>query len=123
MEQVLFKEKFPLYTKTIEKRYTMQELTDYFRNKIEEHPIAGFITMFDHYAYTSAKPEHAIAEDIVDVKNVVFCFGKEIPHPYVPAVRPRSIAVCETKESFVISFMEAPNEKLTQVMIDWVEAL
>jgi hypothetical protein len=101
----------------------MDELIEYFQAKIEAHPVAVYITLFDHYAHTSAKEEAQIAEDIVDVKNIVFCFGKEIPNPKVPAVRPRSIAITETKENFVIAFMEAPNEKLSQTMVEWVEAL
>jgi hypothetical protein len=121
MQSVNFKDKFPLYTTTISKEsYSIDELIKYFKAKIESHPIAGFITIFDHYAYTSAKEEHNIPEDILDVKNVIFCFGKEIANPLVPAVRPRSIAIVETKDNFTISFMEAPNGKLTQVMVDWV---
>jgi hypothetical protein len=123
MQFEIFKEKFPIYTKSIPKTKTMDELIEYFQAKIEAHPVAVYITLFDHYAHTSAKEEAQIAEDIVDVKNIVFCFGKEIPNPKVPAVRPRSIAITETKENFVIAFMEAPNEKLSQTMVEWVEAL
>ncbi len=123
MQQLLFKEKFPLYTTTIKTDKSIDELIDYFKQKIDEHPIAGFITLFDHYSYTTAKAEYSIAEEIVDVKNVIFCFGKDITHPNVPAVRPRSIAITKTTENYVISFMEAPNEKLTEVMIKWVEEL
>ena len=123
MQSVNFKDKFPLYTTTISKDRSIDELVEYFKAKIEAHPIAGFITIFDHYAYTTAKEVHEVAEEIVDVKNVIFCFGKEIQNPLVPAVRPRSIAIVETKENFTISFMEAPNEKLSQVMVEWVKEL
>ncbi len=123
MEKLLFKDKFPLYTTTISKEKSIDELVEYFKEQIEKHPVAGFITVFDHYAYTTAKEEHQVAEGIVDVKNVVFCFGKEIAHPNVPAVRPRSIAITEMEDKFVISFLEAPNDALTQVMVGWVEAL
>ena len=123
MQQLLFKEKFPLYTVTISSKKSIDELIEYFKAKIDAHPIAGFITIFDHYAYTTAKEEHSIADDIVDVKNIIFCFGKDIAHPNVPAVRPRSIAITKTKENYIISFLEAPNEKLTKVMIEWVEEL
>ena len=123
MQQFLFKEKFPLYTTTIATQKSIDELVEYFKEKIDAHPVAGFITVFDHYAYTTAKEEHSIAEGIVDVKNVIFCFGKEIAHPNVPAVRPRSIAITKMTNSYVISFLEAPNEKLTEVMIGWVKEL
>ncbi len=124
MDYIQFKDKYPVYTTTVEKKdRSLDDLVEYFQAKIKAHPIAGFITVFDHYAYTSAKEEHNIAEEITGVKNVVFCFGKEIPNVTVPAVRPRSIAVVETKENFTVSFLEAPNEKLTQVMIEWVKEL
>ncbi len=123
MQPLLFKDKFPLYTTTISTQKSIDELIKYFKEKIDAHPVAGFITVFDHYAYTTAKEEHSIADGILDVKNVIFCFGKEIAHPNVPAVRPRSIAITKMKDSYVISFLEAPNEKLTQVMIEWVKEL
>jgi hypothetical protein len=123
MKQELFKDKYPIYTLEIAKNKTMDELVEYFKTKIQNHPIAGFITLFDHYGYTTAKEEHNVAEGIVDVKNVIFCFGKEIANPKVPAVRPRSIAITEMQDSFIISFLEAPNEKLTLVMVDWVKEL
>ncbi len=123
MQQLLFKEKFPLYTSTITTSKSIDELVEYFKAKIDAHPVAGFISVFDHYAFTTAKEEYHIAEDIVDIKNVLFCFGKEIANPFVPAVRPRSIAITKTTNNYVISFLEAPNEKLTEVMISWVEEL
>ncbi len=123
MQFELFKNKFPLYSTHLPKSKTMQELIEYFKAKIEAHPVATFITVFDHYTHTTSKEVHEIAEDIEDVKNIVFCFGKEIPNPLVPAVRPRSIAITQRKDDFVIAFMEAPNEKLTQTMIEWVNNL
>ncbi len=123
MQQLLFKNKFPLYTTTISTQKSIDELVEYFKAKIDAHPVAGFITVFDHYAYTTAKEEHSVAEGIEDVKNVIFCFGKEIAHPNVPAVRPRSIAITKMTDNYVISFLEAPNEKLTEVMIGWVKEL
>jgi hypothetical protein len=35
------------------------------------------------------------------------------------AVRPRSIGIAEFKEKFSIEFLEAPNEKLHDVMEEW----
>ena len=101
----------------------MDELIDFYKAKIEAHPVAEFIAIFDHFAHTKAKKEHNIAEEIIDVKNIIFCFGKEIPNALVPAVRPRSIAITEFEEKFVVAFMEAPNEKLTAVMQEWTKEL
>jgi len=123
MEFEIFKEKFPIYTATKPKTKSMDEVIAYFKEKIDAHPVAVFITVFDHYAHTSAKENAVIAEGIEDVKNVVFCFGKEIPNAKVPAVRPRSIAITQTQDSFIIALMEAPNEALTQTMIEWVKEL
>jgi len=118
-----FKEKFPIYTTEVSKSKTMDEIIDFYKAKIEAHPVATFITIFDHYAHTSSKDDAVIGEGIKDVKNVVFCFGKEIPNAKVPAVRPRSIAITELEDKFVIAFMEAPNEKLTTVMQEWTKEL
>ena len=64
-----------------------------------------------------------INPDILDAKNIVFCFGKAIPNTKILAVRPRSIAVAELKDKFVVEFMEAPNEQMHKVMEDWALAL
>ncbi|MCK5851293.1 MAG: hypothetical protein KAH23_10290, partial [Kiritimatiellae bacterium] len=61
-----------------------------------------------------------MAENITAAKNVLFCFGKKLPDPKMLSVRPRSIGVCETKSHYVISFLEAPNPMLTEIMISWV---
>lgn len=37
--------------------------------------------------------------------------------------RPRSIGVCELDDSFAISFLEAPNPVMHQIMLDWVADL
>jgi hypothetical protein len=52
-----------------------------------------------------------------------FCFGLEIPTPEVLAVRPRSIGVCETKNSFVINFLVAPNETANDTMKSFIKEI
>ena len=127
MKQSTFKEKYPVWTLEINKDEVEQksaaEIVEYFKKKIEAHPIAKFITIFKHYDHTSSLPEHHIAPEIKDIENVIFCFGKEIPTTKVVAVRPRSIAVCELEDRFVIEFMEAPNENLHKVMENWAKEL
>jgi len=127
MKQTIFKDKYPVYTLELDKQEVAQksvdEIIEYFKNKIEAHPIAKFIAIFDHYAHTSSLAEGKIADEIKDLKNIIFCFGKEIPNTKVAAVRPRSIAVCELEDKFVIEFLEAPNETLHKVMEQWSKDL
>ncbi len=127
MKQTNFLDKYPVWTLELEKNEVAQKSIDaiisYFKAKIEAHPIATFIAIFDHYGHTSSLKEGVIAPEIKDVKNIIFCFGKEIPNTKVAAVRPRSIGVCELENSWVIEFIEAPNEKLHQVMEQWAKEL
>ena len=127
MKQTNFLDKYPVWTLELDKSEVAQksvdEIVSYFKEKIETHPVAKFIAEFDHYAHTSSLSDGVIAPEIKDVKNVIFCFGKEIPNTKVAAVRPRSIAICELEDSWVIEFVEAPNEKLHKVMEQWAKDL
>ncbi len=127
MQQTIFKEKYPLYSYTVKKeeisKKSVDEIIAYFKEKIDAHPIATFIAIFDHYTHTTSLAEHTIHPDIKDVKNIIFCFGAEIPTSKVAAVRPRSIGVCDMGDSFVIDFMEAPNEKANAFMEEWTKSL
>jgi hypothetical protein len=127
LESLHFKEKYPLIRMERPKSRTrfksVDEIIAYLQGEIAKHPVATYIGVFDHYAHTKSLPEGEIAEDIVEAKNILFCFGKELPVPEVLAVRPRSIGVCETKESFVVSFMEAPNPAANESMKSWIGAL
>jgi hypothetical protein len=127
MKQTNFLDKYPVWTLELLKSEVAQkscdEIIDYLKSKVEAHPIATFITVFDHYAHTSALEGGVIAPEIKDVKNLIFCFGKEIPNTKVAAVRPRSMAVCELEDKWVIEFIEAPNETLHGVMEDWAKSL
>jgi len=127
MKQTIFKDKYPLWSLQLQKDEikfsTTNEIVDYFIKKIIAHPIATYITTFDHYKHTTSLEKHKIAPDIKDVKNIIFCFGKEILDTKVAAIRPRSIAVCELESSFVIEFLEAPNEKLHITMEEWAKSL
>lgn len=126
MKKTVFMDKYPIYSLEIPKnemRFSfMHEIIAYFINKIEAHPIAQFISVFDHYAHTKALKGEMV-EGLVDAKNVIFCFGSTIPNLHVLAVRPRSIAVCEMQDSFVVEFLEAPKEELHKLMEEWAKAL
>jgi hypothetical protein len=100
-----------------------QEIIDYLEDKIKSHPVATYIATFDHYTHTKNLPEHSMDEKIIDVKLVVFCFGKELPIPEIASVRPRSIAVVEHKDDFVISFLDAPNPQAHDTMTAWVKGV
>jgi len=127
MKQTIFKDKYPVYTLELDKneieQQSVSEIVEYFKKKIDAHPIAKFIAVFDHMAHTKSLKDAQINPEIKDVQNVIFCFGKEILNTKVAAVRPRSIAVCELEDKFVIEFLEAPNETLHNVMEDWSKAL
>lgn len=127
MKQITVMEKYPVYTIEIVKDKTtyksVDEVLAYLKNKIENHPIATFIGEFDHYTHTSSLEVGEISESIKDAKNIIFCFGKALPKPEMLAIRPRSIGVAEMADSFVVSFMEAPNADAHAAMVKWVEGI
>ncbi len=124
MIKTIFMDKYPVYTLEILKSETslknVDEILSYYKEKIDEHNIAVFISMFDHYAHTKVLGGE-INPDILDAKNIVFCFGAAMPNTKILAARPRSIGVAELKDSFMIEFIEAPNEKLHDVMELWTK--
>ena len=121
------KGKFPIVSGEYSKQQlgieTVDELCQYFLDKIAGHPFARYITTFDHYEHIMNIEGHEISDDIVAAKNIIFCFGKKFPNPRILAVRPRSIGICESGSKIIISFLEAPNDALTELMIKWVEEL
>ena len=126
MQQTLFKDKYPIFSYEINKNETdkssVSEIIAYYKEKIDAHPIAIYIATFDHYAHTTSI-DGTINPSIKDMKNIIFCFGAEIPSSKVAAVRPRSIGVCDLGDKFVIDFMEAPNDKANDFMQMWTKSL
>jgi hypothetical protein len=122
MKKTIFMDKYPVYTLELDKneitQKTAMEIIEYFKENIDAHPIAKFISIFDHYEHTQ-NINGDINPEILDAKNIVFCFGAAIPNTKMIAARPRSIGVAELKDKFVIEFLEAPNEKLHEVMEQW----
>jgi len=127
MKQITVMEKYPVYTLKISKNETeyknIDEIFSYLKKQIEEHPIAVYIGEFNHYAHTSSLEVGEISTDIKDAKNILCCFGKVLPKPEVLAVRPRAIGVAELDNSFVISFLEAPNPDANMAMEKWVKGI
>ncbi len=127
MKSMTIKDTYPIQAITITKdeaRFkTTNEIINYLEEKVKAHPVATYIATFDHYTHTKNLPEHSMNKDIIDVKLVVFCFGKELPVPEMAAIRPRSIAVVEKEKEFVLSFMDAPNPQAHDTMIEWVKGV
>jgi len=127
MKSKLIKDTYPIQATVIQKSETNFSNTDeivlYLEQSISKHPVATFIATFDHYTHTRGLSDHVMSEDVIDVKNVIFCFGKELPIPEMAAVRPRSIAIVEEEDKFTVSFMDAPNPQAHDTMISWVKGI
>lgn len=115
--------KHPIFTLEIARDETsfgsVDAICGYLRACIEAHRAAVFIAEFDHYAHTRALPEGQIADGIRAAKNLVFCFGIALPTAQALAVRPRSIGVAETRQGFLVTFMEPPMPIANAAMEDW----
>jgi hypothetical protein len=127
MKQTVVMEKYPVFEIDIKKDETtfksVDEIIAYLKDKIESHPVAVYISIFDHYSHTKSLADGKLSEDILDAKNIICCFGKELPKANLLAVRPRSIGVAELKDEFVISFLEAPNPVANSAMESWVKSI
>jgi len=127
MEKTLFKETYPIYKTTIMKtnlpHTSIDELFAFLKEEIQIHPVATYIGEFDHYSHTKGLKEGKISPEIINAKNILFCFGKELMIPEVLAVRPRSIGIAEMEDKFVVSFMQAPNPAANESIQKWVQAL
>ncbi len=121
------KDTYPIQAAVIgkdESRFSnTDEIIAYLKETIEKHPVAAYIATFDHFTHTKNLPDHEMDEKIVDVKIIVFCFGKELPKPQIASVRPRSIAVVEESDKFTVTFMDAPNPKTHDAMVKWVQGI
>jgi len=126
VEKTMFMDKYPVYTLKLEKQEiaykNVSEIVTYFKQKIENHKIAKFIAVFDHYTHTVAL-NGLILEGLKDAQNVIFCFGAAIPNTKILAARPRSIGICEFDDYFVVEFIEAPKEELHALMETWAKGL
>jgi hypothetical protein len=127
MKQNLLEERYPVFSLEVEKSETsfrsVDEIIGHLKQRIESHRIARFIAIFDHYSHTMELNEGQISEEILDAKNIIFCFGITLPNPYAMAVRPRSIGVVELAENFLITFMEAPMPVANVAMEKWAKAV
>jgi len=120
-------EKYPVVALEVAKDETtfkdVNEILAHLKSKIDSHPVATYIAIFDHYSHTDSLEEGKLSSDILDAKNIICCFGKELPNPFVMGVRPRAIGVAEMADKFVVSFMEAPNPVAQEAMVSWVKSI
>ena len=127
MEKTTFMDRYPVHSLTIEKNETnfttVDEIMEHLQSLIAKNPVATFITIFDHYTHTTSLEEGKINPEIKDAKNLIFCFGKQIPNPKILAVRPRSIGVTELENSFSIDTLEAPNAQLHETLVKWIHSI
>lgn len=126
MTKSILLDKYPIYSIEIAKSNithdSVDTIVEFFQEKISTHPIAKFIALFDHYEHTSSI-NGEINPTIKAAKNLIFCFGAAIPNTKILAARPRSIAIAELDDSFMIEFMQAPVDPLQTTMESWVKEL
>ena len=126
MKRSILLDTHPMYSMEISKSEAkvsnIDEIITHFKQKIEENPEAVFITVFDHYAHTK-ELNGEILDTVVNARNLLFCFGHAIKNIEVLAFRPKSIAICETKESFILEFLETPRPEVNAWMQSWIKEL
>jgi hypothetical protein len=126
MTQKLFMDKYPINTIKLSKNNTehktVAEILDTLKSKIDQHKIATYIGLFDHYTHTKSL-DGDIMDGMLDAQNIIFSFGPAIPNSEILSVRPRSIGVTEFEDRFELCFMDAPKEQLTELMISWIKSI
>ncbi|WP_319485941.1 DUF6858 family protein [uncultured Cohaesibacter sp.] len=126
MDRVIYKGKYPVLELDIAKTRTrarsVDEIIAALLQHIDGNPAIAYLGIFDHYAHTMSLGG-AVADGVVDAKNLLFCFGKTIPDLSVLAVRPRSIGILDLGDHFHITFLEPPQDGVTRQLVSWCEAL
>lgn len=126
MQRVMLKDTYPVYVIEIPKSETSCQDTDQviakLQTQIDADSSIHFIGLFDHLEHTRAIGGE-INPAIQGAKEIVFCFGKQLPDPKMLAVRPRAIGVADIGDHFVVSFMEAPVAPANDAMRSWVEGV
>ena len=127
MNKTVLSDMYLVHTQEISKANTnytsVQEIEIFLKAQIAAHPIATYIATFDHYAHTASLEGGVIPGNIKASINVMCCFGMAIPSAVFMAVKPMSMAVVETANSFVLSFIQAPAPSAQQAMESWVGAI
>ena len=126
MKKTIIMKKYPVCTVEIKKNETtfqnVSEIIIHLKILIEKHPVAKYIEIFNNYEHTSSL-NGEINPAIKDAQILIFCFGPAIPNTKILAARPRSFGIAELEDKFLIEFLEAPREQLTEVMEAWSKSL
>lgn len=126
MKQLLLQEKYPIFVLEIGKQETtcisVDDIAERLKAAIAADSRVAWIADFDHFAHTQ-KLGGTIATEIKAARNLVFCFGLQLPNPQVLAVRPRSIGIADCGDKFVVNFLEAPMKPANEAMEGWAKAL
>ena len=126
MKKTILMDKYPIFSLEVTKSETtftsVSEIINYLKGLVDNHPVAKYIALFNHYEHTKSMEDGVVNDEIKDAQNLIFCFGKQLPTTKILAVRPRSIGVSELENSFVIDFLEVPNEQLHQVTETWAKS-
>ncbi len=127
MKRSMLLDKYPVYSTELAKSdiacRDADEVMARLRADVEAHPAATYIGEFDHYAHVAAQAEGQIADGIKAAKHILFCVANAIPNPVIGAARPRSVSVTEMEDKFVISYLEAPVDKVNDRLAQWVDGL
>jgi len=126
MKQMLLQEKYPIFVLEIGKQETtckdVNDIAGRLKAAIAADSRVAWIADFDHFAHTQ-KLGGAIAPEIKAARNLVFCFGLQLPNPQVLAVRPRSIGIADCGDKFIINFLEAPMKPANDAMEAWAKSI
>lgn len=127
MKQKILMEKYPIFELEVDFNETtlknVDEVIEYLKVQIDNHPVARYIAVFNHYGHTKELEGGSMSDDIKDAKNIICCFGKELPKPEILALRPRSIGVAQMNDKFIVSFLEAPNPMANNAMESWAKSI
>jgi len=127
MKQKILMEKYPIFELEVDFNETtlknVDEVIEHIKVQIDNHPVARYIAIFDHYGHTKELEGGSMSDEIKDAKNIICCFGKELPKPEILALRPRSIGVAQMNDKFIVSFLEAPNPMANNAMESWAKSI
>ena len=116
----------PMYSLEILKSETTfkeaDEIITHLKIRIAENPEGVFITVFNHYQHTQ-EIDGKIMDSVVAAKNLIFCFGHSINDIPTLAFRPKSIAIIETKDSFILEFLETPRPEVNAWVQGWIKEI
>jgi len=126
MQQKIINEKFPVYYQEIMKESTpyrnITEIIDALKAGLAKNPSSQIIAVFDLHDHVQ-KRGGKIADGIFGAQTLLFCVANSIPHADIVALRPRSIGVTEFADRFVLNFLEAPAQPVTDTMLALVDAV